>query len=345
MSIFNFFLPVRLSIVMALTLTFGQSVFADTVKMVNGELLQGTIIEENTDYVLFRSTSFGEIKINRAQGLEITRISSTASATKPNMVAPAVQISLPKSSPGAPVTPGFLQKTLGLSDRWSAEIEGNMMQQKDRFNNRLQGLDFNLNYKVPNEEKPTQPLHEISLFSSYNFQKFDSTVVGQSLETVARYFYQPISSWLLISQADWKRDRINNIEARSNILAIPAYRFIDIESTRMLAGLGAGYHYDSRIAPDSFGTKFNQVSGLRMAFYQLLRHKLAPKLTLQQTLVYLTNPIDPATTYNLRFQISLKRMLTEHVSLNLSEEYTRDENKDTPIESISLLKVMLGYSF
>lgn len=345
MNIFKFSLPERLLSVMALTLAFGQSTFADTVKMINGELLQGTIIKENTDYVMFRSTSFGEIKIRRAQGLEITRISSTESATKPNIAATSVQVSLPKTTQGAPVTPGFLQKTLGLSDRWSAEIEGNMMQQKDRFNNMLQGLDFNLNYKVPNEEKPTQPLHEISLFSSYNFQKVDSMVVGQSLETVARYFYQPISSWLFISQADWNRDRINNIEARSNILGIPAYRFIDTESTRMLAGLGAGYHYDSRITPDPYGTKFKQVSGLRMAFYQLLRHKLGPKLTLQQTLVFLTNPIDPATAYNLRFQISLKRMLSEHVSLNLSEEYTRDENKDTPIESISLLKVMLGYSF
>jgi hypothetical protein len=35
-------------------------------------------------------------------------------------------------------------------------------------------------------------------------------------------------------------------------------------------------------------------------------------------------------------------MLTTNVSLKLSEDYTRDENKDVPIGSFLQLKVILG---
>jgi len=329
----------------ALIFLLGLNIKADTIKVSNGELLQGTIIEETETYVTFRSLSFGEIKIKRDLGVVIERTTNTINATKPNTASLTAQTNPTVKPQNNTPSPGLLQNTLGLSERWSAEVETNLMQQKDRFNNRLLGLEFNLSYKIPNEEKSAQPLHEFSLFSSYNFQKVDAMTVGQSMESVARYFYQPISSWLLVSQLDWNRDRLNNIEARSNIISIPAYRFTDTDTTRLLAGVGASYHYDSHLIPNQYGNKIKQLDGLRVAFYQLFRHKLSQQLSLQQTLVLLASPSHPSTTYNLRFQTTLKRMITQHLSLNFSEEYTRDENTEIPIESISILKVMLGYSF
>ena len=81
-----------------------------------------------------------------------------------------------------------------------------------------------------------------------------------------------------------------------------------------------------------------------MTLYEPLRQKIAPKSSLQQTLILLSYPIDAATTCNLRIEVTMKRLLTEHASLEVSEEYTRAEDKGTPIESIPPLQVVLGSS-
>ena len=51
------------------------------------------------------------------------------------------------------------------------------------------------------------------------------------------------------------------------------------------------------------------------------------------------------STYNLRFDASLRRQLSAHLSLTLLYDYVRDENPVFDLESIATLKLMLGYQF
>lgn len=339
---------------LALVLSFVAR--ADTITMPNGETLQGTIVQETADTVVFRSLFFGEIKISRVPGMQLKRTAAVADAVQspaPASAAPAPAAAAGRP-PGAegPPPPSWISTKLGLSDRWSAELEANLLFQNDTYHMSARGAELTIGYKVPNEAKPAQPRHEYGLFGAYNFQKVNDTVIGENAEVAFRYFYQPISRWLLVSQADWTRDRINGIESRSHVMAIPAYRFIDTKATRLLAGVGPSFLSDSLIIATSPVASFiHRESGFRLAFYQLFQHQFWPGLTFRQTLVILGEPSNPSDTYNLRFGAAVRRRLTPHLSLTLSYDYVRFESDyvlppgaQGPSEMIGTTKVMFGYS-
>ena len=338
-----------------LALVLALSARADSVKMPNGETLQGTVVQETAEHIVFRSVSFGEIKIPRAPGITLTRTGSAATEAAPSSAAPAVasaSASVTGPAPGGPGGPGgpgpeapsALKQFLGLSDRWSAELEANLLVQNDKFHMVARGAELTVGYRIPNESKPAQPRHEYGFFAAHNYQRVNDDVVGENTEVAFRYFYQPISPWLLVSQADWMVDRVNGIEARSHVLAIPSYRFIDTPRTRLLAGIGPSYLSDTRLIPTGPRTTIEDTDkGFRVGFYQLVRHSFTPALTFRQTLIVLADPDDPSSIYNLRFEASLRRQLTPHLSLNLAYDYVRDENPVFARESIGTLKLMLGY--
>lgn len=349
----SFFRPIcRPALMGILALALTLLARADSVKMPNGETLQGTIVQETSDHVIFRSVSFGEIKIPRAPGMTLARTgpaeatpASAAAVASAPAPAPTPPAGGPPGGPGAQ-PPSALKQFLGLSDRWSFELEANLLAQNDKFHMVARGAELTIGYRVPNEAKPAQPIHEYGLFAAHNFQRVDSTVVGKNTEVAARYFYQPVSPWLLVSQADWRVDRINGIESRSRILAIPSYRFIDAPRTRLLAGIGPSYLHDTRLIPTGpTTTRKGTDGGFRVGFYQLFRHTFTPALTFRQTLIVLADAGDFSSTYNLRFEASLRRQLTAHLSLNLAYDYVRDENPVFDSESIGTFKLMLGYRF
>lgn len=332
---------IRIAFPGIVALALALSARADSVKMPNGETLQGTIVQETSDHVVFRSVSFGEIRIARTPGLTLERTGSPAAA--PAAVAAAAVPAPPAGGPGSP-PPSALKQFLGLSDRWSFELEANLLAQNDKFHMVARGAELTIGYRVPNEAKPAQPFHEYGLFAAHNYQRVDKTVVGENTEVAARYFYQPNSPWLLVSQADWMVDRINGIEARSRLLAIPSYRLIDAPRTRLLAGIGPSYLHDTRLIPTGpTTTRQSTDGGFRVGFYQLFRHTFTPALTFRQTLIVLADVDDPSSVYNLRFEASLRRQLSAHLSLNLAYDYVRDENPVFASDSIGTFKLMLGY--
>lgn len=334
--------PRRVSLVAAFAFALTLLARADTLKMPNGEVLLGTIVQEASDHVVFRSTSFGELRVPRAPGLALTR---TGSAAPTSAVAAASAPTYPAPAAGGPPAPppSALRKLLGLSERWSAELEANLLVQNDKFNLVARGTELTVGYRIPNEAKPAQPRHEYGFFGAHQYQKVDTLVVGENTELAFRYFYQPLSRWLLVSQADWRVDRINGLKARSRALAIPSYRLIDTPSTRLLAGVGPSYLHDVRLIPSGHPTPIEETArGFRIGFYQLFRLTFTPALQFRQTLILLSDPSDPAETYNLRFEASLRRQLSPNLSLNLAYDYVRDENPGVDLETIGTFKLLLG---
>ena len=342
----------RLSVV-AFALTLAAR--GDTLRTPNGEILHGTVMRETAEFVVFQSASFGEIRVPRTPGMEVGRAApaaQTAAASHPpaapsKAAAPAVS-----GSPGKdPASESWIRTALGLSSRWSAELEANLLLQNDVNRMSARATELTIGYKVPNETKPAQPLHDYGLFGSYSFQKVNQQVVGKNTEISFRYFYQPPSPWLLASQADWTRDQINGIDSRAHVLVVPARRLIDTTATRLFAGVGPALLSDSLIFFRSPAGQFeHREAGFRVAAYQLLQHRFSPGLTFRQTLVLLSRPDEPQANYNLRFAASLRRMLTPHLSLSLSYDYVRNESgyvpppgSEGPLGKIGTTKLMLGY--
>lgn len=308
--------------------------------MPNGEQLEGTLVRETAAEVVFRSLSFGEIRIARQPGLSLIR---SGGPTAPATVAAAVP---PAPSPAPPPqAPGWIQRSLGLSHRWSAECEANLLLLGAEHRVWNQELEATLSYRIPSPWDPSQPRHEFGLFGSHGFQEVDDTRVEEKSELAFRYFLHSASRWLLVSQADWQRDRINSVEARGNAIAAPACKLINRPATRLLLGIGPSYRAESRLVPAPSGAPaIRAQQSFRAALYQVFHHSFTPRLTCRETLLLLARPGDTATR-SLRLQLSLRRRLTEHLSINLNFESVRDENEEFPEQSTSTLKLTAGYTF
>lgn len=310
---------------------------ADTLRMPNGERLTGTVVSTSDETIVFRSDSFGLLTLPRAPGLVIETGPAVSTAPIP---APAAAAATPPATPrdGPPdPPPGLVQKALGLSDKWSAEVEMGLMFLHSEFNMDSYSFETTFGYN--------SPPHEAGLFASYYYQKLDDTVVSENTQVAGRYFYHAPGRWMLISQADWERDRINFVENRSNLIAIPAYKFIDREDLRLLMGVGPSYRFETRLVPAGPGPLLSvDHDSFRLALYQVFNYKITPALTLRETFLLQSDAEDTGNT-SIRFVTSLRRMITAHLSINLEFEYNRDENIDFEDQSVRTLNLMTGYSF
>ena len=306
------------------TACLAQAAQAETLRMPNGELLTG-------------SDSFGLLTLPRAPGLVIETAAPVIAAATPAPAQPAPPAAAgARTAPPQP-PPGLVQKTLGLSDKWSAEFEAGLLFMKSEYDVRNYSFEATLGY--------TSLPHEAGLFASYNTQRVDDTVVSESTEVAARYFYHTKGRWIMISQADWERDEINFVKNRSNLIAVPGFKFIDRDKLRLLAGVGPSYRFETRLVPDAARHLVPvDHESFRIALYQVLNYKITPLLSLRETFLVQSDPQD-STNSSLRFDTTLRRMLTPHLSLNLEFEYNRDENSHFDVQATRTVNVMAGYSF
>lgn len=313
---------------------------ADSLRLPNGEQLEGTIVQETTEVVLFRSRSFGELRVARQPGLILTRSGGTAlQVTTATAVPPAA----PPAPP--PPAPGWVQRALGLGERWSVELEASLLLLGAEHRVRSQAIEGTLGHRIPSAQNPAQPRHEFGLFGSHSFQEVDQIRVEEKSELAFRYFFHSTARWIIVSQADWQRDRINSVESCANAIAVPAAKLIDRPATRFLLGIGPSYRAESRLTTGPARTTV--VKGqrtVRVAVYQVFNHKFTPRLTCRETLLVLARPGEAATR-SLRLQVSLRRQLTEHLSVNLNFEGVRDENEVFLEQSTNTLKLTAGYNF
>lgn len=313
---------------------------ADTLRTPDGEQLDGTILQETAEAVVFRSRSFGEIRVVRQPGLVLTR---TAGPASPRAAEVPVPTAPPPVSP--PPVPGWFQRSLGLSDRWTAELEANVFLLGAEHRVWNQEIEGTLGYRIPSAHDPAQPRHEFGLFGSYGFQEVDHTRVEEKSELAFRYFFHSAARWMIVSQIDWHRDRINSVDGCVNAIAVPAAKLLTRPTTRILLGIGPSYRFESRFVPAPAGVSLlRDQRSVRAAFYQVFNHQFTPRLTCRETLLVLTRP-DQASTRSLRLQLSLRRQLTEHLSLNLNFEAVRDENEAFLEQSTNTLKLTAGYTF
>lgn len=318
---------------------------ADTLVMPNGETLEGTVIRETPSHIVFASTSFGELTVTRVEGLHLKR-SSDLPAPAPSASGPSSVATTTTTAPTAPAVPtapptppkprAWLQESLGLSDRWSAEFNLGLTFLGGVVDLDSYTFETTLGYQVAP--------HEFGLYTSFNYQKLNDTVVGRAQEAAFRYFFLPEQRrWLLVSQIDWMRDTINLTPYRYNAIAVPAYKLIARENRRLVVGIGPSYRVESRIIPGPPDTT-EEHEGFRAAFYQVYHHDFNPRLALHETLLVQVDPAD-TSSIAVRLDATLRRMITPHLSVNLEYSYVLDENEAFENQTIRTLNVMAGYSF
>ncbi|MDB4473541.1 DUF481 domain-containing protein [Opitutaceae bacterium] len=338
MNTFPRFIRNAMGITIAL---FTTSAWADEIRMPNGEVLTGKVISQTEQTIVFDSDSFGRLELPNTPAINVTQ---SGAPTKPptstdSVNQAAANVSTTKEGgPEESAKPSWLNEISKNPDRWSYDLKIGLDFLQGEVELDSYTLETTLGYKIAP--------HEFGLFAAYQETKLFDTDLARSTEYIGRYFYrEDDAKWMLITQADWLRDRINLTEYRFNALGIPAYRFIDKEDQRFLLGVGPSYREEARLV-DNGGTDLDEVehSSFRIAAYQVFQYDLPPRWRFRETLLIQIDP-DSSDNIGIRFDTMLSYDLTEHLSLNLKYEVVEDTNEAFIDQTIRTLNLMIGYNF
>lgn len=309
--------------------------------MSNGEMLTGKLISQDGTTIVFESDSFGRLEIPNTATIKVTKTGASGekSATSDSANLAAANVSTTKKNgPSESAKPSWLNDISKNPDRWSYDLKIGLDFLQGEVELDSYNLETTLGYKIAP--------HEFGLFAAYEETKLFDTDLARSTEYIGRYFYrEEDAKWMLITQADWLRDRINLTEYRFNALGIPAYRFIDEEHHRLLLGVGPSYRNEARLV-DNGGTNLDEVehSSFRIAAYQVFQYDLPPRWRFREALLIQIDP-DSSDNIGIRFDTMLSYDLTAHLSLNLKYEVVEDTNEAFIDQTIRTLNLMIGYNF
>ncbi len=312
-------------------------VAADEIRMPNGELLTGKLISENETTIVFESDSFGRLELPKSPAIAITKANPGGTPGGAASPAAADVPATGNESEGDSGKPAWLQAISPHPDRWTYDLKVGLDFLRGEVELNSYNVETTLGYKVAP--------HEFGLFGAFEETKLFDADLDKSTEIIGRYFYrEEDAKWMLLTQADWLRDRINLTEYRYNFFLVPSYRFIDQEHRRFLVGVGPSYRTEARIVDT--GDTFTEVDheSFRVAAYQVFQYNLPPRWRFRETLLV---QVDPDTSENLgiRFNAMLSYDLTEFLSLNLEYEVVEDTNEAFIEQKIRTLNLMIGYGF
>ncbi len=302
-------------------------------RMPNGEYLRGEIVEQNGDSIVFRSESFGLITLP-ASVLEQTEQAESPVPAQP--AGPPISPSAVAGAPGeraqeAPPV-GLVRQKLRLPSRFSANI--------------MVGMDFLRseldvdNYKVELNTGWKGEVHEFMTYHRYEYGKIMGHRTLDEYENAGRWIYPFHERWILLSQLSWLSDAVRLIDYEINSVVVPAYYFIRNDRTTLLAGIGAGHKWERFDVPDTRGDSYFNAVG-----YQLLRHRFSPRLNLEQTFLSYLSPED-TDKHSFLLELTLQRMLTDFLSINLRYSYGYDNNPAPEIDKVKeRTTLMMGYQF
>jgi len=324
-------------LITALTANAAESI----LRMPNGEILRGTIVRQDTEVIVFESDSFGRLTVPRTDGVALS------ADVPPIASSPSPPVAKTATSPGSSAADdekngqapprAWLAEALGLSKSWSGSMELGI----DALNGEIDGRSYNFRTTVEYKKGP----HEAGVRGTYSYRTVNDIPVIDSTEIIGRYFFLPEDkNWLLINQADWLRDPLNLVEHRTNLVGVPAWRFVDTKKWRFLLGLGPSYRAETRLVPDGTDLVETDHESLRGAFYQVLFWQIQPQLSLRQSLL-VQQDVSESENRSIRVDAGINRMLTEHLSLGLSYSLNEDDNAEFGNQRIATLTLMMGYNF
>ena len=322
-----------------------------TIRMPNGETLVGEVLERDGNTLVFRSESFGVLRLDAA---------SVSLVDEPVAAEPALPMA---SAPGAATTPGMaadvtpaiakprslFRRLVPLPENFSGNLSlgADLLRSEVDVNNYM--AELNLGWTTEANEFQTYHYYEYALVGvdvapgvrveQRNTDEFEHAV---------RWIRHLGDRWILLSQANWSRDEIKQIDYAVDVLVVPGYYLIKTDNTRLLLGVGPSYGWEAFDIPDG-----EEMSRFRIALYQLFRHKFTPRLTLEQTFLgyYGLEDLEVAagessSDYSFSAQVKLSQMLTDFLSINIKYTYDLDSTPAPTVDKVKTrLITMLGYEF
>ena len=220
---------------LVLALLAQTSALADTIKLVGGDVLQGTIVAESDKSVTLDHAALGRIEVarDRIASIEKSAPAAAPAATpaadeaKPVAVPTAV---LPAPTPPPPAKPdGSWKFSLSLAMTGSKNDVGS-----------------NWNIRAAGGAKRESESDRTTFNSEYYFQTANGTQTDNNFlaQILQEYMFKE-SKWEVFLQATYQNDEFQAWEQRIGLYAGPGYRLFDEGDFKMKlrGGFGASYEF------------------------------------------------------------------------------------------------------
>ena len=252
-----------------------HSAFSDTVHLVDGDVLNGKILESNADAVVLDHKVLGELSIPRA---DIAEILYTDSAIEEE--GEEVDAESAADEPAATTEPEPAESA--KASRGSGETEAFKLY-NDKFGSRLIRLELALDGSQGNtDEQSTRAKVEYSVRKNLQLRGVEATYylkIKEDDRTDNKFvlegnqiWLRADSRWMIIGNVRFDYDEFESWEERVSLRLGPGYRFYDTEKLwfAVASGLGGrrefGSQNDDWKAEASLGTDLVWQISARQSF-------------------------------------------------------------------------------
>lgn len=298
--------------------TLSLRAYADVLITKSGETLQGTLVKETPDSIIFQSRTFGELTVPREAVQSVDRAPEAAAARQatPAAEAPAGK---PPTSPAPEPEAGEAETPVG---RFFARINP-LKGWKSNFAlgftaRRGEDSDNNLNIRFRSERKTDDDQEHLIeariLYAEDVLQNNVRDTTDELMTASYQYRHGLTAPFFFQSNSQYYRDVIKDL---------------DHEVTQTV-GIGARFKRESwsgALTP-SVGVRYRNISGDNtwqavIGAYQNLEYAITETLKLRETLYYLT-AVEDLNDSSTRLGLEVNQKIGSIWSIGLRYDYTYD---------------------
>jgi hypothetical protein len=303
-------------------LGFTAIVFAqDTILMKNGDVLTGTVLQQNAESVYFKSSAFGSVSL-QSRDIQEIRIQTpamgevtvpTAAIAEPTEEPPAA----PKTKP-AKYNPVIDTETENV-DRWSGQAglaiamrESNTLRRRgDELVEKDETFE---SYRVYGNVNWKGEANTLRWNWTYRYSRTDVRKNDDFLNLTQNYQHNFSKKYFAAAKTLYQRDFRRGIEDEYLQTAELGVKWMDQPELKFTTSAGGGYHKYDRLENvySDANTKF--------VLDESLRWQLVNSLTLFQKYTHLGN----LEKYHFVFNTGLENKLIRDVFLRLEYRLDRD---------------------
>jgi putative salt-induced outer membrane protein YdiY len=320
----------------------GSSLPADTLRLANGDVLHGHLLDHSHGEIRFLSPALGTLVL--ADSNASVELEADHGATHNSTSTPLSQTTLVKPKKQDAVT---AQAVSAKPPHWDSKIESGLIWQSGRRDSTDLNLRGETSYKTAT--------NDIRLQGRYLYSRSSVVTLTDRTDAGLRWRRELDSTWFAQTNTSYLSDRVKGIDHNTEENLGFGYRLI--KSPRASASVGSGVTLQYRDAPN-IDTGFSLLGEL----FQDFALKINKRLELGEEASALYSPsgrslrtlannqivfIDTnAPNYRYGANAFLRGKLTDGFSLNLRYEFDFDSSVARPTQQTDeRVTTSLGYSF
>jgi putative salt-induced outer membrane protein YdiY len=292
---------------------FAQTAAADRLVTRNGETLQGTVVQESADAVVFDSLTFGRLTVGRDVIVTLERATGAGMAASEEAPAAAPATEQAEPEPDEPVDRiGRYLARINPLKGWKTGLHVGLTARRG------DDSDNNFNLRIRSEKKnPDGDEHLIETRYEYAEDVFSNgvrTPTDQLLTAQYQYRHNLSPQVFLQSNTRYYRDAIKELFHEGTQTIGLGYRF-------------KGERWNATLTP-AVGYRVRDIArewsdGAVAGVYQDYQINLTRRLTFRENLEYLV-AVDQSNDYSVRWGLEVSQKLGSVWALGVRYDYTYD---------------------